>query len=224
MKHIKKRSLWVLTILVLLVFPLSTTKAQEPINIMIVAHPDDESIWGGMHLQEGNYDVVCLTNKANKTRRKEFYKILKETKNEGIMYSYPDKVKGKRSDWKAQKKQIKRELKRILNKTSYQRIVTHNPTGEYGHIQHIATSDIVTQVCVETKQSDKLYYFGTYVKKSQLHQTSKQPDLSNRITKHQLQQKKDLLSIYRSQDNVRNHLEHMFPYENWVSYQDWDTI
>ena len=32
---------------------------KESQKLMIVAHPDDETIWGGSHLLEGNYLVVC---------------------------------------------------------------------------------------------------------------------------------------------------------------------
>lgn len=31
-------------------------------NLMIVAHPDDETLWGGAHLSDGGWFVVCLTN------------------------------------------------------------------------------------------------------------------------------------------------------------------
>lgn len=29
---------------------------------MIVAHPDDETLWGGSHLIDDNYLVVCMSN------------------------------------------------------------------------------------------------------------------------------------------------------------------
>ena len=31
-------------------------------SVMFVAHPDDETIWGGSHLLKKHYLVVCLTN------------------------------------------------------------------------------------------------------------------------------------------------------------------
>lgn len=37
---------------------------------MFVAHPDDETIWGGSHLLKKHYLVVCLTNGNNKTRKR----------------------------------------------------------------------------------------------------------------------------------------------------------
>ena len=34
---------------------ISIIHAKEPESLMIVAHPDDETIWGGSHLINGNY-------------------------------------------------------------------------------------------------------------------------------------------------------------------------
>ena len=46
----------------------SVIHAKEPESLMIVAHPDDETIWGGSHLTNGNYTVLCITNGNNKKR------------------------------------------------------------------------------------------------------------------------------------------------------------
>ena len=35
-------------------------------NLMIVAHPDDETLWGGKNLIKDDFFVVCLTNGYNK--------------------------------------------------------------------------------------------------------------------------------------------------------------
>ena len=39
-------------------------------NVMIVAHPDDETLWGGEQLLKENYLVICITNGDNKIRKK----------------------------------------------------------------------------------------------------------------------------------------------------------
>ena len=41
-------------------------------KLMVVAHPDDETLWGGAHLTEGGWFVVCLTNGYNEVRKNEF--------------------------------------------------------------------------------------------------------------------------------------------------------
>ena len=41
-------------------------------KLMVVAHPDVETLWGGAHLTEGGWFVVCLTNGYNEVRKNEF--------------------------------------------------------------------------------------------------------------------------------------------------------
>lgn len=92
----------------------SVIHAQEHESLMIVAHPDDETIWGGSHLINGNYTVLCITNGNNKKRKKEFMKVLEKTHSKGIILSFPDKTKGKRDNWKSCKKDIQREIKKEM--------------------------------------------------------------------------------------------------------------
>ena len=37
-------------------------------KVMIVAHPDDDMIWGGSHLIDDNYLVVCINCGAREDR------------------------------------------------------------------------------------------------------------------------------------------------------------
>ena len=68
-------------------------------NLMIVAHPDDEFIWGGAHLLTDRWLVVVLTNAGNETRKPEFEAMMKATGDTGLILGYPDKVGGCRSNW-----------------------------------------------------------------------------------------------------------------------------
>ena len=141
-----KKSIIVICIMVVLgCFLIDDSKClhQKEINqidlkqcqkLMIVAHPDDETIWGGSHLLKGHYLVVCLTNGNNAKRKKEFMKIMKETHNQGLMFDYPDKTNGQRDKWLHVKQKIKKDITYILNKKAWAMVVTHNPLGEYGHI------------------------------------------------------------------------------------------
>lgn len=60
-------------------------------KLMIVAHPDDETIFGGAHISKGGYFIVCLTNRDNSVRRAEFTAMLDLTKNEGVILDFPTK-------------------------------------------------------------------------------------------------------------------------------------
>ena len=40
---------------------IENLKLKDTHKLMIVAHPDDETIWGGAELLKDNYLVVCIT-------------------------------------------------------------------------------------------------------------------------------------------------------------------
>lgn len=185
-------------------------------NIMIVAHPDDETIWGGMHLIKDKYLVICLTNGNNKTRAQEFNDVIKQTDDLGIILDYPDKTNGKRDNWSNSQKNIKNDLNYLLQKQSFSKIVTHNPSGEYGHQHHKMTSSIVTNIAKTLNKTDCLYYFGKYYKK-----TSPMLSMKPTFNEELLKQKNQLISKYSSQNKVCQHLKHMNAFENWISYQEW---
>ena len=83
-------------------------------KLMVVAHPDDETLWGGAHLTEGGWFVVCLTNGYNEVRKNAFYEVIKESGNVGLILKYPDLVGGKRSDWATSKPQIAKDLDLLM--------------------------------------------------------------------------------------------------------------
>ena len=186
-------------------------------KLMIVAHPDDESLWGGAHLLDGDYFVVCLTNGNNPIRRAEFYNALKEYGCKGFMFSYPDVEGGKRSDWSRDREQIVRDINAFLTCKDWNLIATHNPRGEYGHIQHQMTSNLVTAVYRNRYQGNKLFYFGKYYKYLDLLKIKNQ---LTSIPEFKLQRKTQIIdTVYRSQDVKWD--KHMMPYENWIGIQNW---
>lgn len=179
-------------------------------KLMIVAHPDDELIWGGGHLIEGDYFVVCITRGYDKVRRKEFETVIDATDDTGLILSYPDKIAGKRSDWKIWKKDIERDIQTIIDYKKWDLVVTHNAKGEYGHQHHIATHKLVNSAYGKTDSTANLMYFGKYYKRKDL------PADLEQIDDELIQQKEELSKIYKSQKKTVNKLRHSFPYENWT--------
>lgn len=145
-------------------------------KIMIVAHPDDEMIFGGAQLiQENGWLVICVTNGNNKLRRKEFQKVMKKVQAEFEMWEYEDKWDGDFDQLR-----LKSDIAEVLARKPVSKVVTHNIKGEYGHTQHIAISKIVHELV-----DQNIYVFETSEKK-----------LDEKIlTKKQL-----LLECYKSQD------------------------
>lgn len=187
-------------------------------KLMIVAHPDDEMIWGGSHLIDDNYLVVCITCGRVSERITEFQNVMKETNDKYIMLNYPDKTNGERDNWQTSYEDITLDIEKILNMRDWKLIVTHNEKGEYGHIHHIMTNSIVTSVYEKSNlQSTDLYYFGTYYKENKI--KNYQDELIE-ISADNYKEKKDIIyKYYTSQSNVADGLSHMFKYENWIKYE-----
>tara|TARA_B100001250_G_scaffold413196_1_gene446533 strand:- start:968 stop:1519 length:552 start_codon:yes stop_codon:yes gene_type:complete len=155
---------------------ISSTLGIAERNLMIVAHPDDEIIFGGALLQEGNWKVICLTNGDNTTRCKEFQEVMNILGLDYEIWDYPDKWGG---DF--DRKSVREKLLPII-KDKYNKIVTHNEDGEYGHSQHIATNEIVMELVDEN-----LFVFGKG---------------DNFLPFDMIHRKFNLLKIYESQKGV----------------------
>lgn len=184
-------------------------------KLMIVAHPDDETLWGGAHLAEGKYLVVCLTNGNNKRRKNEFQAAVKAFGDKGIILCYPDLTNRRRDNWNSCRTAIKKDVQTLLGYKNWKEIVTHNPKGEYGHIHHKMTNSIVTKAVKAAGKTDRLYYFGKYYKKGSI------PKRARKVSKNALNKKNAVCRKYVSQKRSINAFGHMNPYENWIPAVRW---
>lgn len=100
-------------------------------KLMIVAHPDDEILFGGSQLFEPGWKVVCVTNADNPVRCLEFNKIMRILNCDFEIWSYPDRFHTLFDE------KISFDLQQTIIGRSYSKIVTHNFDGEYGHPHHI---------------------------------------------------------------------------------------
>ena len=185
-------------------------------NLMIVAHPDDETIWGGDHLLEEDYLVVCVTCGNNRVRDNEIRDVLKISDDELIKLGYPDNPGGIISDWSDVKDDIERDLDVIINMKNYDKIVTHNPDGEYGHIHHKMLNKIATRVVVKSDLADKLYYFAKYYKKEDYDQNL---DVKYPV-KNYNKKVYEMFGTYKSQAYIMNCHGHVMGSEKWQKYTD----
>jgi LmbE family N-acetylglucosaminyl deacetylase len=145
---------------------------------MIVAHPDDELIFGGAELIKygSEYKVVCISTPKNKNRIEEFKKVMDEL-NVGAyeILNYED-VLDPTEDY---------DIKNIINQKKWKKIVTHNSIGEYGHPMHKKVFDKVK------KLTTNFYVFG------------KSPE---KLDKKVLKRKKELLNLYKSEQPIISQL------------------
>lgn len=101
-------------------------------NLMIVAHPDDESCWGGLLLiKHGRrFDIICCSfpRRASEVKRAvEFYEACKYYGTFGMLMPH-------------QEENPQEPLKIFYEPEwldQYDVVITHGCNGEYGHIHHI---------------------------------------------------------------------------------------
>jgi hypothetical protein len=131
------------------------------LNIMIVAHPDDELFFGWKELiKQTNWFIICITNGNNKKRNDYFKKVMNILKLNYIIYNFPDNWRNPKWD-----ETIQNDIKNIINTNldkhiNYNKLITHNPHGEYGHYHHRMISKIVNLLLQDRNEKDKLYFFN----------------------------------------------------------------
>lgn len=181
-------------------------------KLMIVAHPDDETFWGGGHLLEDKYLVVCLTNGWYPERRKEFYSAMEFSEDEAIILDYADLSDGVKDNWLYCKDAIQQDLELLIGYKNWDMIVTHNLDGEYGHIHHRMTNQYTTQISMNKNMLDKLYYFGKYYDKGEVPE-----NLKSNLSLETLGLKSRMCKKYAAQMSSYERLWiQMQPFEYWT--------
>lgn len=128
---------------------------------VIVAHPDDETLWvGGTLLNHPNWDlyIVSLCRMNDQDRAPKFHKTLKLLHAQGTMGNLNDGPKQQPLSENVVEKWI---LKMIPN-LHFDLIITHNPLGEYTrHLRHEEISAAVIKLWNQKKiATDTLWVFA----------------------------------------------------------------
>ena len=103
---------------------------------MIIAHPDDDLLWGGGNMiQEikelketgNNYFVVCLTNGSYDSRARDFDSAMNDIGAKHVILRYPDLYRRHQVAWNPYTNYITQDIRRVMNYRNWSKIVTHNP-------------------------------------------------------------------------------------------------
>lgn len=113
---------------------------------IIVAHPDDETLWaGGIILSHPEWKcyIICLCRASDTDRAPKFHKALKILNAEGTIGDLDDGPEQLPLDEQV----LERKILQLLPPKHFDLVITHNPNGEYTrHIRHEETGRTVLKL------------------------------------------------------------------------------
>lgn len=174
-------------------------------KLMIVAHPDDESLFGGAQLLTSNdWYVLCCTNGDNPVRSREFSECMESIRANIFCYEMLS-LKDDLNEY-LNPLQLKTEIMARMLLCRWDVIVTHNRQGEYGHLHH---KQIHSAVALLTPN---FYVFDF---------SPTNPELDEELW----ERKKALVAFYRSQDIIcQGHLPNTRNESIRHAYADRQTV
>ena len=159
--------------------------------LVIVAHPDDETIWmGGTLLKNaGRWDttIISLCRKDDEDRAPKFKKVCKILKAKCFMSDLEDE---KLNDISTD--EVIGRIEKHSNK-DYDYIFTHGKNGEYGHKRHIDVNIAVIEMLNKKSLSAKKIFFFSYIKKGKFCYAAKKSDKFINLGKFVFKKKKELI-------------------------------
>jgi LmbE family N-acetylglucosaminyl deacetylase len=112
-----------------------TFSSQKTVAV-IVAHPDDETLWAGgtiLSHPAWKWFIVCLCRGNDEDRSPRFHKTLKILKSDGIIGDLDDGPEQK----PLKGHEVEKAILNLLPARHFDLIVSHSPNGEYTrHLRH----------------------------------------------------------------------------------------
>ena len=130
--------------------------------VMVVAHPDDEVIFGWPILQipDVKIHVICCSSDRNNPARAEFFRRREALKHLMDDLGHTFQCFNYDSEFyrmPTRGEELSNVLSLLMNtitKTECDFVYSHNPLGEYGHIDHILIHQLVASCCSKMLTTD----------------------------------------------------------------------
>lgn len=128
---------------------------------IIVAHPDDETLWaGGTILSNPSWDcfIVCLCRSSDTERAPRFAKTVRSLRSAGRMGDLDDGP----NQHPLKENEVESAILDLLPAWDFDLIITHDPAGEYTkHLRHEEISKAVILLWHSGKiQTNELWTFA----------------------------------------------------------------
>lgn len=129
--------------------------------VVIVAHPDDETLWSGgtiLTLPHWHWLIISLCRKYDLDRSSKFEKAMKALNAKGLLSNLDDSP----NLLPLKEKEIEQALQSLLPKQPIDLILTHSPEGEYTrHKRHEEIGRAVIELWHAGKiRTKKLWVFA----------------------------------------------------------------
>lgn len=144
--------------------PSMVSDIDDPRSIlMIVAHPDDETLWGGDFLVQNGartHVVVATGDSGKHTQRRT-----KEFKAVGLMLGFKAEILPGVDKFEHinLKKSVRERIRHLICSSDFEwnQIITHGPEGEYGHpLHHVVYGFVIDSFRYCCLDSNKLFVFN----------------------------------------------------------------